>query len=340
MTKRTPSVIFANLLKSFFIIGFILSTTLNFQPASAMDENEEQTQQGKTAVLINPTMPEDAIDNRPSIFRNLPKDVSLIILSYLCKDELALENLSAVARACHKDNQLSKDTRLWKPLQKTYFNHLPEEYVSTLIEDENLPPLAQVKSLMECLLSFQSEELKRLNKVLSKRYWTGSVYNDHSKILLENISPEFKKSMLKELGDCTNINKSKKYTQMYFDQEKSLDHINTSIIKECLKFLKPEIGQRGSSRGWKNFKNLNINLKGTITRLPAEGIDAIKDIVFFADADATIKISLACNDLRWLPGELFLVSRMKQLDLRNNLLLYLPPSIEESVYIKIDKKVD
>ena len=197
-------------------------------------------------------------------------------------------------------------------------------------KNENLPPLSQLKPVMQQLLSSQSKEIEQLNQILSKGNLLPILTGDgmFSPNPHDRLRPEFKTKILQKLKASVNTGNIKSISEVYFQNETFLDDINALIIEECLNSIELQTGSRNKGNGWKDYKELSLNLKGVITRLSKKGIDIIKDKIFFTDADVDIKISLPCNSLRWLPDELFLIPRIKTLDLRNNLLLDIPPSIE------------
>lgn len=169
--------------KSFLFVSLILATVLNIQAAFAMVGVDEESNWSISNVLSNASkrlgQTRDLMDELKGIsppktispaksvgesaarfFPELSDEVALLyIFPLLCKDELALAELSAVALTCRQGYYLVQDSSLWKPLEKmlkkkSYFTHVLEDDLSRFIKIENkdMPPLALAHALYQRFL--------------------------------------------------------------------------------------------------------------------------------------------------------------------------------------------
>jgi hypothetical protein len=175
--------------KSFLFKSLILVAVLNIQSAFAMDGVDEESGWSLPKVLSSANnrlgQVRDLIDELKGIsppktispaksvggseirfFSELSDEVTLLyVFPLLCKDELALAELSAVALTCKQGYHLVQDSSLWKPLEKmlkkkSYFTHVLGDDLSRFIANKDLPPLALAHSFYQRFLPDlpQSEE--------------------------------------------------------------------------------------------------------------------------------------------------------------------------------------
>jgi hypothetical protein len=322
-------MVFKKLLKPIVIATFLLATILNIQPIFAMDDDEKGGTQSNTLRIIHKAYKKSLafigkgekfessqlpFQSQTPFFEALSNDETLYIISYLCTAKKALEELNSIALTCKKGYQLTQHSYLWRPLKERYFNHLPEEYIATQIEGKILPPRALISNLLQQLQADQLNELKQLKKILQGHIPQVIDEDDQSPpVILAEFLNDLYKILDADLGGLSNLKKISKY----YAQEAVLQSINWHLIQECVNHMAPKASLTGPL--------LNINFRGSITRIPLEAIELIQTKIGLTDKNTTIRLSLPCNKLRWIPKELFSIKDVHILDLRNNFLSFLPP---------------
>lgn len=316
--------------KSFLFISLILAATL-IQPAFAMDDaTQEKSSIHKWLTAGYKTLREmaDTIDEiqgcdappplpiRPSetpFFKELPDEVAVRMVFQLCQDQQALEGLGSIACTCRKGYQLTQRPELWEPLKRTYFRHLPKEYMEVLVRGKKEQGFPLARTLLQELLAYQLEEMKRLKDILLAS-------NSDGYSLMDSLPVDFKKELCRDLGPQKNSNLKQHPAEIYCYQEKKLSHINTRLIEAYLTLTNPDIVPH------MRIYDIFFWREG-ITRLPLEAIDLIKQCPLL-HKDTGINIYLGDNQLRWIPSELFSIKKINRLNFMNNLLCYLPHKME------------
>ena len=302
---------FVNRLLNFFKVSFAIFFLLHVPMTLHGTDTIDDAQSRKISQL---KIAEASFDDLPN----------LIIIQIFC--HVGIDKLALISK---KNNHLLNQPEVLSTLRQTYFGHLPEIYLKSLIQDKEMPPLKRIHVILHKLLTFQAQEVKQLEKGLVKGHYPPLLFgqsDDNTPI--RSLTKEFRNELSIQLQEISeNFNKTPISLSLYHTQEKKLNDINSLIIHECLKYIQPTTGQISSENGWKDYKTIDFNFSGVLTRLPLEGIKAIENILL-ADTDTDIHLSLACNNLRWLPPELFSIPRIKELDLRNNFLFYIPDEIK------------
>lgn len=327
--------------KPFLFVTLILAAVL-IQPAFSMDDAPPE--KGCIRNLLSTgykTLGEmaDLIDKihdgegpppltiRPSttpFFEALSDEVALKLLSRLGE----INDLRSVALTCKGGYELTQDKSFWELIEKTYFGHLPHEYVETLIEGREEQPFPLARILLQQLLTYQADEIKRLKEMLSP--WQTSIEEQEVLSLIRKINPDVKANLLNKLKNEENLNSKRKFFELYLSQEETLDSINSKIIEECLNFVAKYIKQKTINGVVIDYNMALINLRCALTRLPREGVESIKEKSLFLCHTDDIGLFLSHNQLRWIPDELFSIEKLKYLNVMNNLLGYIPKTIERA----------
>lgn len=332
--------------KSFLFISLILAAIL-IQPAFAMDDAPQEkssihkwlTAGYKTLREMADTIDEiQGCDAPPPLpiqtsetlfFEGLLDEVTFHMALQLCQDPQALEGLESIALTCRKGYHLTQSSELWEPLKRTYFRHLPQQYIEVLVKGKKEQGFPLARILLKQVFSYQSEEIARLKRILSPRYSVPRMLGDPDSdepILVYKLEADFKRKCRTTLEDKENLNRKQSCFEVYFAQEEMLDSINTHIIEECLKYIEIKKLQKNINGSVTKYRKAEIDFKGALTRLPLRGVDALIAEWNLKKIDK-VELSLPHNSLRVLPDELF-SSRLTHLDVRNNCLSYFPHAIK------------
>jgi hypothetical protein len=269
----------------------------------------------------------------------LTDEITMSIFLYLYEDKTDIKNLCSVALTCTHGDQLMQDSKFWDLLKEPYFDHLPEEYISVLLQDKKDGGLKLCSTLFKQLLAYQVDETKWLSQTLSgigMQYWSMLdginnelrqewcnrlvFFNTYDEFLNDSILNDFNLFEKKE-------NKEKTKFKRYMAQEGTLNNINSKIINECLK--DPPARRRQKIRDSDETHDiLTFSFHYSITRVPQEGVELIKRKLFSFNQRDAFEIDFCCNRLRWIPDELFSIGRIETLNLTENLLCYLSKKIE------------
>lgn len=250
------------------------------------------------------------------------QDVLPLVLSGLCYDKNAVENLYVCSQVCTQWYQASKSKELNSIIKMRYCGHLPKEYVDHMEDGQQMTPF----QLVRLIFDRQNDEIEQLENIFKGVVPNLLCWQDPIEAVLKaNVEDDFLRKLFARLKFVHSF--SLVGSSLFDDRENILEAINTELLKSCLEIVEVRQGSIGTVEGWKPYKHLDICLHGAVTRLTLEGISALKEKIFWAENDVEIHLGLTANKLRWIPDELFPLPRIEKLDLRNNLLKYIPSTI-------------
>lgn len=303
-------------------VFYLFAVILSLHPSFAMELED---------FSLNPTQSLKSFD---PFFPTIPEDITLQILRALCKSTRALQTLDNIAQTSRKGYYLTHDPVLWEPLKQTYFSHLPQEYIDVLIRDRQEKGMALASLLFQDLMLYQIDELQWLTQILSDSNDVPYLFGDCGlpERNVEFLDDNFKKEQLKQLekhlkkfGCNKKSNNKNENIQKYYSRESILKTINSNIMEKRSNLYNVSFIKIKENNIKKNIKVAHINLKGVLTRLPAQAVVQMQNNLRNNGVEF-IRLHLHCNHLRILPEELFAFP-LTYLDLRNNLLTYLPSNV-------------
>lgn len=341
-------MVFKNSLKILLIGSWVLGSFLPLRPSFAMDDLEEV----KGAVLT-PFFKKDNIE--------LSDDVTGEIFRQIEEGEEVVRNYCSIAFTSKKGYALIE-----KPLYdilKTYFAHLPKPFIElpkpfierpkafieSLIEDKSLFSLPTLHTIFQKLYTHQEEEAERLEEILS-------IKTDHKnpkETLIEEL-PDKEKEWRLDVFKTTfkkYTSPKKTYRQLSL-REDCLNGTNEGLITvlwrrfsqmlDNISFDEKMISKSFEDFNERTTQSIELRIQNSITRLTTQGAAHIHLMIHTLNEKVQkyspgsviyIHVDLSHNNLRWLPDELFTTYSSTPLyalsfDMSNNLLTYLPESIE------------
>lgn len=194
-------------------------------------------------------------------------------------------------------------------------------------------------ALFKQLLAYQVDETKWLSQLLSgngMQYWSilDRIDSDlkqkwHNRLNFFSTYDEFFNDPIVNDFNLFGKKESKEKTNFkrYMAQEGILNDINSKIINECLKDT-PARRHRKIKDSDETYDIIIFSFHYCVTRIPQEGVQLIKEKLSSFNQRDVFEIDFGCNQLRWMPDELFSIGRIEVLELYENLLCYLPKNIE------------